>query len=147
MAKFALQFTAQEGCTSQNELFQKNHLVLNDLSYIVLLYAQYTNIKCWLCVRLAPSFASRPQTMIRTSHYNLDTQGATEELETALDLVDGEDYNTMAVLLHSEISLLTKNTRQSKEKRKSQPGLGGRVLTRRRQTQGGKALLGWEKIT
>ena len=28
-----------------------------------------------------------------------DTQAATEEGETALDLVDGEDYNTMAVLL------------------------------------------------
>ena len=41
MAIFALQFTAQEGRTSHNELFQKNHLVLNYLSYIVLLYAQY----------------------------------------------------------------------------------------------------------
>ena len=37
-----------------------------------------------------------------------DTQAATEEGETALDLVDGEDYNTMALLLDSEISLLTK---------------------------------------
>ena len=37
-----------------------------------------------------------------------DTQAATEEGETALDLVDGEDYDTMAVLLDSEIRLLTK---------------------------------------
>ena len=38
---FCTAVTAQEGRTSHNELFQKNHLVLNDLSFIVLLYAQY----------------------------------------------------------------------------------------------------------
>ena len=37
-----------------------------------------------------------------------DTQAATEEGDTALDLVDGEDFNTMSVLLNSEIRLLTK---------------------------------------
>ena len=40
-----------------------------------------------------------------------DTQAATEEEETALDLVDGEDYNTIAVLLDSEIRLQTKKKR------------------------------------
>ena len=48
-----------------------------------------------------------------------DTQAATEEGETALDLVDGEDYNTMAVLLDSEIRLLTQKkqwvTRERRE--------------------------------
>ena len=37
-----------------------------------------------------------------------DTQAATEDGETALDLVDGEDFNTMAVILDSEIWFLTK---------------------------------------
>ena len=43
-----------------------------------------------------------------------DTQAVTEEGETAFDLVDGEDYQTMAVLLDSE---------RSNEKR-SRHGLG-----------------------
>ena len=47
-----------------------------------------------------------------------DTQAATEEGETALDLVDGEDYNTMAVLLDSEIRLLTKKTTTVKREKK-----------------------------
>ena len=57
MAIFALQFTAQEGHTKQNELIQKNYLVLNDLNYIMLLYAQYDQYQ--MLVRWAPSFASR----------------------------------------------------------------------------------------
>ena len=34
-------------------------------------------------------------------------EALTEEGETALDLVDGDDFNTMAVILDSEIKLLT----------------------------------------
>ena len=41
MAIFALQFTAQEALTSHDELFQKSHLVLIYLNYVVLLYVQY----------------------------------------------------------------------------------------------------------
>ena len=41
MAIFALQFTAQEARTSHDEVYQKNHLVLIYLNYVVLLYVQY----------------------------------------------------------------------------------------------------------
>lgn len=47
-----------------------------------------------------------------------DTQAVTEEGETALDLVDGDDYPTMAVLLDSEIKLLTeKNQKKLTDKK------------------------------
>ena len=47
-----------------------------------------------------------------------DTEAVTEEGETALDLVDGEDYSTMAVILDSEIKLLTENKQKVVVERK-----------------------------
>jgi hypothetical protein len=48
-----------------------------------------------------------------------DTQAVTEDGETALDLVDGEDYTTMAVLLDSEIKLLTEKKQPVKKEKKA----------------------------
>ena len=50
-----------------------------------------------------------------------DTQAVTEDGETALDLVDGEDYKTMAVLLDSEIKLLTEKRRESMKRERKEP--------------------------
>jgi len=47
-----------------------------------------------------------------------DTEAVTEEGETALDLVDGEDYSTMAVILDSEIKLLTEKKQKVVVERK-----------------------------
>jgi hypothetical protein len=77
-----------------------------------------------------------------------DTEAATEVGETALDLVDGEDYETMAVLLHSEIRLLTKK-KQSVTAERREP-----AWVRRESLQGeekdtrrkGSAWVGKEKI-
>ena len=75
-------------------------------------------------------------------HRGADTQAVTEDGETALDLVDGEDYQTMSVLMDSEIKSIMKKQQLTKCEKRDPAWVRRESSQETRRIQEGKDLLG-----